>query len=163
MKLQLQNIIIYRKGNLIALMVIIISLWGCKIEKKPISFGNDACSFCKMLIVDVSYGAEVITNKGKVYKYDASECMIREICQEEKFKQVQIHSIYVIDFLNPGTLVDAQTAGFLFSEQLPSPMGAFLSGFESIDHAKTKQEEMGGEVFDLQAVKDHIFKNNNCH
>lgn len=147
----------------IFLLLLMVSLWQCSVDMEAINFGTDNCSYCKMTIVDQRYGAEVVTKKGKVYKYDASECMIREVCQESQFTSDQIHSIYTIDFLSPKTLIDANQAAFLFSEKLPSPMGAFLTSFASSAIAIEKQKELGGEVFDLQGVKYHIFKNGNCH
>lgn len=144
-------------------ILLVASFWQCSVNMEAINFGTDNCSYCKMTIVDQRYGAEVVTKKGKVYKYDASECMIREVCQESQFTSDQIHSMYTIDFLNPKTLIDANQATFLFSKQLPSPMGAFLTSFASAALAQEKQNELGGELLDFQGVKNHIFKNGNCH
>ena len=53
----------------------------CSPTVEPITFGDDQCTFCKMSIVDKRYGAEVLTTKGKVFKYDALECMINALCE----------------------------------------------------------------------------------
>ena len=37
-----------------------------------------------MTIVDPRYGAELVTTKGKVYKYDAVECLINSVYADEK-------------------------------------------------------------------------------
>ncbi len=50
-------------------MFLAFSTMGCNTEPQPIKIGEDACSFCKMSIADNRYGAEIITKKGKVFKF----------------------------------------------------------------------------------------------
>lgn len=80
-----------------------------------------------MTIVDKQHAAELVSAKGKVFKYDAIECMINDL---KKKKDLEIGLLFVNDYASPGTLIDAKIATFLISEQIKSPMGAFLSAFE---------------------------------
>jgi len=50
-------------------------LTACSHEPDPIRYGKDACAHCKMTIMDKRFSAELITAKGKVFKFDAAECM----------------------------------------------------------------------------------------
>ena len=56
--------------------ILFLSLAACTVAPVPINFGSDGCHFCKMTIVDKQHAAELVTSKGKAYKYDAIECMI---------------------------------------------------------------------------------------
>ena len=118
--------------------VIIIS---CSIKPSPIEYGKDACVYCKMNIVDNQHAAEIVTQKGKVFKYDAIECMVRDVLKREKDN---IALYLITDYSNPGMLVDATKASYLISENLPSPMGANLTGFANKKSAEiTHKEKMG--------------------
>jgi len=126
---------------------------SCSIEQEKINYGNEACHFCKMTIVDKQHAAEVVTAKGKVFKYDAIECMINDLKQKEG---TNIALLLINDFAEPGKLIDANTATYLISKQIKSPMGAFLSGFKSKKEAAKTQEEFGGFIYTWAEVQDQI-------
>ena len=117
---------------------------GCSIEPKPIIYGSDACDFCKMNIVDQIHGAEIVTDKGKVYKFDAVECMIdfkNEMSKEQPKLFLTNH------YHTPKELISAEDATFLISENLPSPMGEFITAFESKEAANEAQKELDGKIY----------------
>ncbi len=39
-------------------------------EPKPIKLNVDTCEFCKMTISNGKFGAELLTKKGRYYKFD---------------------------------------------------------------------------------------------
>lgn len=131
-------------------VALLLFLSSCSISPQPINYGKDACSYCKMNIVDKQHGAELVTKKGKVYKYDAIECMLNDI---ESKNESEIGLLLVNTFDVPIELKEATTATFLISEKLPSPMGAFLTAFDSKSTAKTKMDEIGGEIFKWEELK----------
>jgi copper chaperone NosL len=98
-----------------------------------------------MTIVDNKFAAEIVTNKGRVYKFDAAECMIKYI-KSGKIKEEDIKSRFVTDASKPGEFVDATTASYLISENFPSPMGANLSAFGSKSDAEKFQKDYSGEL-----------------
>ena len=117
---------------------------GCSIEPKPIIYGSDACDFCKMNIVDQIHGAEIVTDKGKVYKFDAVECMIdfkNDMSKEQPKLFLTNH------YHTPKELISAEDATFLISENLPSPMGEFITAFESKQAAIEAQKELDGKLY----------------
>ena len=58
---------------LFASLVLISCMSG---EPKPLQFNSDACDFCKMTIANGQFGAELITEKGRYYKFDDVACLI---------------------------------------------------------------------------------------
>ncbi len=136
----------------LSLLVGIIFLYSCTPGVEPINFGEDQCDFCKMSIVDQRYGAEIVTSKGKVFKYDATECMINALCENQKNEATFLHSAYTVDFTNPTQLVDVQTSLFLISESLPSPMGAYISTFPDEGNVSAAKQMHGGETYDWASL-----------
>ncbi len=113
------------EGQAVVLLFLLFS--ACTPRPQPIDFGSDQCHHCKMTIADHRYGAELVTNKGKVFKYDAVECMVSSVFKDKMIDTSEIHSYWVIDFTQPGKLVDAKQSLYLQSHDLPSPMGMFLT------------------------------------
>ena len=124
-------------------------LFSCAIAPEEINYGVDACSFCKMTIVDQQHAAQYVTEKGKQFKFDAIECMVNDIA--EKGTQ-DIGILLVADYEQPGVLTDAINANYLISEAIKSPMGANLSGFAATEAALAVQEEHGGELFSWETL-----------
>lgn len=134
------------------MLILLISLiaLSCSPGPKPIEYGTDECHFCRMTIVDPQHGAEVVTQKGKVYKFDAIECMVHYV---QKNDATQIGSFWVNDYTQTtGELVDATACTYLISPNIPSPMGAFLSAFKDEAKAKEFQQEKTGEVYGLEEL-----------
>lgn len=126
---------------------LIFLLASCTAKTQPLNYGTDGCSFCKMSIVDKKFGAELITKKGKVYKFDSAECMIRFVKSGNVVKQADVASYWVVNAADEGKLIDATTAIFLHSLQFPSPMGAFISAFANNTQLNTFKAQYPGDVW----------------
>lgn len=140
----------FMKNHPTYLFILMLLLSACAVEPQPINYGSDACHFCKMNIVDSQHAAEFVTSKGKAYKFDAIECMVNQM---RKFDEAPIALHLICDYAEPGKLVDAKTATYLISENIPSPMGGFLSGFASAEKAKATQNEAGGDLYSWDELK----------
>ena len=131
----------------------LLYLLACSVEPKPIDYGHDNCQFCDMTIMDNKHAAEVVTTKGKIYKFDAIECMLRYV---NRTAELEYAYLLISDYSNPGELVDAEQSIYLVSKNLPSPMGEFLSGFSSESEAKLAMEENGGILYNWEQIKEKI-------
>ena len=132
-------------------MLILIPVASCEIGPEPIVYGTDACHFCSMTIVDDQHAAEFVTKKGKVFKFDASECMINHL---RGVDNKTIALFLVNDYNNPGELIDATQATYLISEHIPSPMGAYLTAFETREVAESIEKENKGELYTWEELRD---------
>ena len=104
-----------------------------------------------MTISDIKFGAEIITKKGKVHKFDAVECMMNSLSQEN-IKLRDAGGFFVIDAANPKQFTDAVKAVYLVSENFPSPMGANLSSFANRTDAEKFRNDFGGELISWQGL-----------
>ncbi len=129
---------------------------SCSTRPQPISYGEDLCSYCRMSIVDARYGAELVTDKGKVYKFDALECLINH--QQDNPEEVYAH-VLVTDVTEPGQLTDARACTYLISPNIPSPMGANLSSFGSRATAESWLAQHEGILLDFGQLAPHLKAN----
>lgn len=134
-----------RKLNFFATLIITTLLASCTFTPESINYRKDNCDFCQMTIMDPTHGALYMTQKGKTHKFDAIECMVNQINQEKNLETLEI--IKVSNYLEPETMVNARTAGYLISKQIKSPMGANLSGFSNVEIANAVHTDYGGEVY----------------
>ena len=135
------------------ILTVIVLLNSCTVSPKAIEYGNDGCHFCKMTIVDKLHAAEVVTKKGKVYKFDATECMVNFL---NEFDASEIKLYLTNNYNEPETLIDATKATFLISESIPSPMGAYLSAFDSKEAADRVKSEKGGILYSWNELLTHL-------
>ena len=102
-------------------LVFIISCVSCSHSPKKINYGNDSCHYCQMIIVSPPFATQIISKKGKVFTYDAIECMVQEhtkgIC-------------YINDYYTHAPIL-ASNARFLIHDSIRSPMGGNIAGFKN--------------------------------
>lgn len=126
----------------VSLFLFIIA--SCEVSPKPIHYGSDGCHFCSMTIVDKQHAAEIVTKKGKAFKFDAVECMVNHL---KDLDMASVELFMVNDFKEPGELIDAKKATFLISNEIPSPMGEYLSAFNSKEEAENIESENNGKLY----------------
>ncbi|MEO5650513.1 MAG: nitrous oxide reductase accessory protein NosL [Ginsengibacter sp.] len=115
---------------------LMFTLMSCHSGPQPIKLGADACSFCKMSIADKHFGGEIITNKGKVYKFDDTHCIIG-FMKANTINNNDIQETWLVNFDEPHNFIDAKKAFLLKSSDLHSPMGGNVASF--IDEGKLKE------------------------
>ena len=142
-----------RPVRLLPLLFLPLLFNACQPTAEPIDYGADLCDFCKMTIVDEQHAAEAVSSKGRAYKFDAVECMANYL---EQNRGTKFPILLVNDYRSPGSLIGADTASYLISKNLPSPMGAFLTAFGQKGAAMEMQNAKGGEVFDWQSVNVYL-------
>ncbi len=138
----------------ILLVIITALLISWNASPQNIEYGTDACHYCNMAIVDRQHASQVVTTKGKAFKYDAIECMIHSL--QDELKETEIALYLTADFNQPGQLMDATKATYLVSPQISSPMGANLSAFEQEKAASKAKEKFTGELFSWEEIQIHL-------
>lgn len=127
----------------LSLLGILIFLASCSADPRPIAYGQDGCHHCKMTLMDPKFGAELVTEKGKVFIFDDVNCMLQYMDSEDGKSQMFKH-ILVTDYLNPGVLLDANFAFFLKSEEFKTPMASNIVAFPDYDLLKEYKYKSGG-------------------
>jgi len=102
--------------------------YGCTVEPEPLIYGTDICHTCKMTLMDPKFGAEIVTKKGKIYKFDDVNCMLG-FYHSDFEEQGNIAHLLVINFAQPTQLIDATNSWYLKSELIRSPMASGIAAF----------------------------------
>ncbi len=128
-----------------------------RVGPDPIRYGQDVGAYCGMIITDKRYGTEIVSNRGKVYKFDSLECLAGFLLEGE-VAQKDIRDIWVTDFANPGTLISVEEAFFFQSPILRSPMAAGLTAFANRDDLEEAKARYGGFELGFDDVVNLVAK-----
>ncbi len=139
------------KVVLLFVLLLALGLTSCSPEPQPIQYGFDGCEHCKMTISDARYGTELVTKKGKVYKFDSIECMASFLNEQEAKDAVAL--TLVTNFEAPEKLIAVDSAVILQSDAMPSPMGMFLTAFANQEVAQQYQAEKGGAFLSWEETR----------
>lgn len=101
---------------------------ACTKNPEPIKYGSDECELCRMSIMDPKYGAEIVTEKGKVYKFDSIECLVNYSLKNNMIGD-ENNSMLVTDFSNPEMFIDVKKSFYVRNNSIRSPMGLNVSSF----------------------------------
>ncbi len=118
------------------------------IEKEPIKLNKDHCDFCKMMITDPRFPAEVITKKGRIYKFDDVDCLKSFL----KNNSQEYNSFYVTNYLPPHYLNDAHKLFYIKSSELRSPMGGNIAAFNDEQLAAEYANNLAGQSIDWETI-----------
>lgn len=121
-----------------------LALMSCQ-ESGPKDFllEKDQCDNCKMTIADINYATELITEKGRVYKFDDISCMtMYEGSEADKVKNAKK---YVID-VPTGKFVELPKATLIKGGSIKSPMGGNTQAFANKDEAQKAAATLGAAL-----------------
>ncbi len=136
----------------IIFLPLLLVLSSCSDKPEAISFGTEECAHCKMTISDKRFGAELVTKKGKNYKFDSIECLCGFLL-EKTVDENDIATEWVIDYAQPGQFIPARKAWYLRSEKVQSPMGLNLSAYSTKESYESSQAANGGDLFYFDSVR----------
>ncbi|MBK7979018.1 MAG: nitrous oxide reductase accessory protein NosL [Ignavibacteriae bacterium] len=137
----------------IILILIVFILSGCSNKSEPINYGYDSCDKCRMQIVDRKYGTELVTSKGKIYKFDSIECLV--FFTENSIDDENFFTL-VTDYLNNNELINNKKAFYLQSENLRSPMGLNITAFSSQSDLKKFKEKYAGKELSWKEIIEYV-------
>lgn len=129
----------------ILITIITLLLISCSKEPQPIEFGIDSCDHCMMKISDDRYGAELVTQKGRIYKFDDMYCM-KAFIKNETVAPDQIYSLWLVDFEKTKELIPAQNSFLLYNPELKSPMGSNTAAFRSEETREKQYKTHSGNL-----------------
>ncbi|WP_226065742.1 nitrous oxide reductase accessory protein NosL [Kaistella polysaccharea] len=122
----------------------VITLASCA-EKGPqeITVGKDQCDNCKMTITEPKYATQLLTEKGRVYKFDDIACLRDyEVSNSETTGNAKT---YVADYPS-GKFVESNTATFIKGGDIKSPMGGNTQAYSDKAAAEKAAAELGATL-----------------
>lgn len=139
----------FRKNKSIPLIILLSSVLintSCiNKEPQPIRLNIDNCDYCKMSIADGRFGAEVITQKGRVYKFDDISCLDGYVKENNAQRFI---AKYVSDYETSTILIPVEKAFYVKHEAIKSPMGGNIAAFSDKKQALYHAEKISASVTD---------------
>ncbi len=135
--------------KILLILIIIVLLQSCQSSPEKIDYGKDICTECNMGIVERGYGAELISSKGKVYKFDSIECLANYY---SKNKSKGVASLWVTDFADNKNFIPAEKARYIKNDRIHSPMGLNVLAVKTKKEEESITSNYGGKVLDWQEV-----------
>jgi copper chaperone NosL len=123
----------------------LITVTSCNTGPEPLKTGVDNCYFCKMTISDVRFGAELVTKKGKIYKFDDTHCILN-FMKTKEIESTEIKNIYITNYFGNHQLMNVNTALLLKADELRSPMGGNVAAFDNKDSQQAVQKRFPGKA-----------------
>ena len=134
------------------LLLPLFALFACG-ETRPeaAKLNVDNCDNCKMTITDAKFVAELITSKGRLYKFDDISCLL----SYDKEHPGNVGSkLFVANFENPDQFLSVEEAVFVTGEQIASPMGGNLAAFANNKAAEQFAAPRAAQIILWEDVKN---------
>ncbi|MFH7005719.1 nitrous oxide reductase accessory protein NosL [Flavobacterium bizetiae] len=139
-----------RLDKFFGVVIITSFLFSCSGDRAiPIKINTDNCDYCKMGISDGKHGAEIITAKGRSYKFDDIACMAN-YCKEHS--ETQIKAYYVHDYTKDNELIRAEKAFFISGGTIKTPMNGKIAAFSSKSQAKAFEAEFKATEIEWKVI-----------
>ena len=132
-----------RPSNLIIFLSLALLVQSCSHKPEKIAYGKDNCAECKMTIMDPHFGAEIVTKKGKKYKFDDMHCLAGFL-NRRGVELGNIHQTLFVNYNNSDEFIKVDEAEFVVSSLLKSPMGGNAAAFKNKAEAARKAAELEG-------------------
>ena len=118
---------------------------SCTNGPQALNIGKDNCVYCKMTISDDRFGAELVTKKGKVYKFDDGHCL-QSFLKAGTVENKDIGEVYFTDFGSQHALLKADNAFLLQSDYFKGPMNGNIAAFSNEDSMKKIAQQYKGVI-----------------
>lgn len=136
-----------KRMNVVAILMLLMSipfLNACNKGPEAIDYGKDNCHYCKMTISDNRYGAELVSKKGRTFKFDDSVCLI-EFVKDNAQYNVPETQMFLASFSEPVELLNVQNAILFSHEALTGPMNGEITAFRNEDELNKVKSALNGE------------------
>ncbi len=137
--------------NILAYSTLLLTA-SCKQGFEAINYGSEPCSHCKMTIVDPRYAAEMITAKGRVYKFDDVLCMKQ---YADYYTDQSNNASFFVAIYDGGKeqFINASKAVYLRNDFFKSPMNGNYAAFADENAAKHLEDSLGAAPVTWVSIK----------
>ena len=113
--------------RIVVAIAMVTFVFGCTSGPKDVRYGLERCAHCMMVIDDDRFVAQLVTSKGKVFSFDAVECLARYNTDDSQ------HSRWVWSRLDGGAWKRAEESRYVHNESVRSPMGGNVVLIDNTD------------------------------
>ena len=145
-----------KKGlNVLLIGLLVTGFLSCNTKPEPFKFGTDICYTCKMGIIDARFASELVTKKGKVYKFDDIGCMVR-LMKSGSIPETEWKHLLVCNYEKENDLLDVNKCNFVAGSDVKSPMNFNVAAFSTKEAATTFGSKNGRILLNWKSIYDRI-------
>lgn len=133
-----------------AALVLLLLLASCSRQPVPIQYNKDNCAYCQMTISDSRFAAELMTDKGKVFKFDDLACMMNYKLENKSSKFI---GNFVNEYIQPNQLMPLESSFVIEGAKVSSPMGGNMAAFSNRDSAVAYSYRLNATLKQLSDLK----------
>ena len=122
-----------------------IFISSCNTQPQAIEIGKVNCDLCKMTIMDAKFASELITSKGRIYKFDDTHCLLSYL-RSGVIEKEEVKEIYFVDYNNPTQFIPSAAAFLLRNEALHSPMNGNVAAFSNTGERAKLHAQINGDT-----------------
>lgn len=143
---------------LVATLAFILAACGTAANAEPappdIHYGEDVCEFCGMIASEERFAAAYLTADGHHHVFDDIGDLVKSHLQ----LQEDVTAFFVHDH-DDKSWIRAETATFVLSEDLATPMLSGLAAFATEAAAQAFATEIGGRTFAFETLLTYYQEN----
>jgi copper chaperone NosL len=142
----------FKKNNSAVVLLVLTSLSfvSCNsTEPKPIKLNSDTCDFCKMTISNAKFASELITEKGRIYKFDDASCMIQYVKDNSDLTNSKL---FLNSYTDDNLFIPVEKGFYLFGGTISAPMGGKVAAFETDQKAISWQTKLGAKKITWEEI-----------
>jgi copper chaperone NosL len=131
-------------SKIILVAASVLAIMSCqKSGPKDFVLGKDQCDNCRMTITEQKFATQLITAKGRAYKFDDISCMtMYESSNPDKATNAKT---YVVDFPS-GQFLEKSRATFIKGGSIKSPMGGNTQAYKDKATAQKAAATLGASL-----------------
>ncbi len=115
---------------------------------RPIALGTESCAHCHMTVADARFTAEAISTTGKITVFDDVGCLAAWLDENS----APVASSWVTSFVDRRTWLPADSAVYLQTDSLRTPMASGLIALRAGREADSVRAAMGGALHSWREV-----------
>ena len=131
--------------SLLAILALALAACGGSADAAPtpptIHYGEDVCESCNMIISEERHAAAYLTANGHGHVFDDIGDMLRTHLETQ-----EVATAFFVHDYQDRAWIRAETAYFVLSDNLSSPMASGLAAFLSPEEARALAAELQGQV-----------------
>ncbi|RMF87896.1 MAG: hypothetical protein D6736_11855 [Nitrospinota bacterium] len=138
------------------LLVVSFFVMGCSSGQSrdtppDIRYGEDICDQCRMIISEARFAAGYVTTDGRQRRFDDIGDMLLFHAEHAE----EVAAFWVHDYKRE-EWIRAETAFFVVSRALPTPMGHGVVAFRNEQQARDLADKVAGKVLRFDDLQEHL-------